>query len=53
MQAVGLEWLYRLWLEPRRLLYRYATTNPHALLLLLTRSRLPANAPAQWQAGRR
>jgi N-acetylglucosaminyldiphosphoundecaprenol N-acetyl-beta-D-mannosaminyltransferase len=39
MQAAGLEWLYRTWLEPRRLLVRYALTNPHALYLLLTRSR--------------
>jgi N-acetylglucosaminyldiphosphoundecaprenol N-acetyl-beta-D-mannosaminyltransferase len=36
MQSVGLEWLYRLAQEPRRLLYRYLTTNPHALYLLLT-----------------
>lgn len=36
MQAAGLEWLYRVGLEPRRLLYRYLTTNPHALYLLLT-----------------
>jgi N-acetylglucosaminyldiphosphoundecaprenol N-acetyl-beta-D-mannosaminyltransferase len=39
MQAAGLEWLYRTWLEPRRLLVRYALTNPHAAYLLLTRSR--------------
>jgi N-acetylglucosaminyldiphosphoundecaprenol N-acetyl-beta-D-mannosaminyltransferase len=38
MQAVGLEWLHRLALEPRRLFYRYLTTNPHALYVLLTRS---------------
>jgi N-acetylglucosaminyldiphosphoundecaprenol N-acetyl-beta-D-mannosaminyltransferase len=37
MQSAGLEWLYRLALEPRRLLYRYLTTNPHALYLLLAR----------------
>jgi exopolysaccharide biosynthesis WecB/TagA/CpsF family protein len=37
MQFVGLEWLYRVLLEPRRLLYRYLTTNPHALYLLLTK----------------
>jgi UDP-N-acetyl-D-mannosaminuronic acid transferase (WecB/TagA/CpsF family) len=36
MQAAGLEWLYRLGLEPRRLFLRYLTTNPHALYLLLT-----------------
>jgi exopolysaccharide biosynthesis WecB/TagA/CpsF family protein len=36
MQAAGLEWLYRLALEPRRLFLRYLTTNPHALYVLLT-----------------
>jgi exopolysaccharide biosynthesis WecB/TagA/CpsF family protein len=35
MQAAGLEWAYRLALEPRRLAFRYLTTNPHALYLLL------------------
>ena len=38
MQVAGLEWLYRLRLEPRRLFRRYALTNPHALFLLMTRS---------------
>jgi exopolysaccharide biosynthesis WecB/TagA/CpsF family protein len=38
MQRAGLEWLYRLWREPRRLFLRYALTNPHALYLLLTRT---------------
>ncbi len=38
MQAAGLEWLYRLALEPTRLLVRYLTTNPHALYLLLTQT---------------
>jgi N-acetylglucosaminyldiphosphoundecaprenol N-acetyl-beta-D-mannosaminyltransferase len=36
MQAAGLEWLHRLALDPRRLLLRYLTTNPHALYVLLT-----------------
>ena len=39
MQRVGLEWAYRLWNEPRRLFVRYATTNPHALFVLLTSMR--------------
>lgn len=39
MRAVGLEWLFRLWLEPNRLFWRYVTTNPKAIYLLLTRSR--------------
>jgi exopolysaccharide biosynthesis WecB/TagA/CpsF family protein len=41
MQAAGLEWLHRLALEPRRLLFRYLTTNPHAIFVLLTSSRSP------------
>jgi exopolysaccharide biosynthesis WecB/TagA/CpsF family protein len=39
MQRASLEWAYRLWLEPRRLFWRYAVTNPHAILLLATRTR--------------
>ncbi|MBR0870347.1 WecB/TagA/CpsF family glycosyltransferase [Bradyrhizobium tropiciagri] len=39
MQAVGLEWAWRLWLEPRRLFWRYLTTNPHALYLLFNKTR--------------
>ena len=39
MQKFGLEWLFRIAQEPRRLLWRYLTTNPHAVWLLLTRSR--------------
>ena len=35
----GLEWLYRLAREPRRLFWRYAVTNPRALCLMLTRTR--------------
>jgi len=38
MQQVGLEWLWRAGLEPRRLGWRYLKTNPTALYLLLTRS---------------
>jgi exopolysaccharide biosynthesis WecB/TagA/CpsF family protein len=34
MQSVGLEWAWRIWLEPRRLFWRYLTTNPRALYLL-------------------
>jgi N-acetylglucosaminyldiphosphoundecaprenol N-acetyl-beta-D-mannosaminyltransferase len=39
MQNAGLEWVWRIWLEPRRLFWRYLTTNPRALYLLLNRSR--------------
>ncbi len=28
MQRIGLEWLFRVWREPRRLAGRYASTNP-------------------------
>jgi exopolysaccharide biosynthesis WecB/TagA/CpsF family protein len=38
MQAVGLQWLFHLMLEPRRLFWRYAATNPLAIFLLLTRT---------------
>jgi len=38
MQAAGLEWLFRVLLEPKRLFWRYAVTNPLALFLLLTRT---------------
>ena len=34
VQKLGFEWLYRLMLEPQRLLKRYVTTNPHALLII-------------------
>jgi N-acetylglucosaminyldiphosphoundecaprenol N-acetyl-beta-D-mannosaminyltransferase len=39
MQHAGLEWVWRIWLEPHRLFWRYLTTNPRALYLLLNRSR--------------
>jgi N-acetylglucosaminyldiphosphoundecaprenol N-acetyl-beta-D-mannosaminyltransferase len=38
MQAAGLEWLFRLLKEPKRLFWRYAVTNPVAMFLLLTRT---------------
>jgi N-acetylglucosaminyldiphosphoundecaprenol N-acetyl-beta-D-mannosaminyltransferase len=38
MINAGLEWAYRLYLEPARLAGRYLLTNPHALYLLLTRT---------------
>jgi N-acetylglucosaminyldiphosphoundecaprenol N-acetyl-beta-D-mannosaminyltransferase len=38
MQAAGLEWAHRIYLEPRRLAGRYLMTNPHALFLLLTQT---------------
>jgi N-acetylglucosaminyldiphosphoundecaprenol N-acetyl-beta-D-mannosaminyltransferase len=39
MQDNGLEWVYRMGREPRRLLLRYLTTSPHAAMLMLTRQK--------------
>lgn len=39
MQQAGIEWLWRICLEPRRLFWRYLSTNPLALYLIATRSR--------------
>lgn len=39
MQAAGLEWAYRVWREPRRLAWRYLTTNPHAAYHLIRANR--------------
>jgi len=38
MQRASLEWAFRIWLEPRRLFWRYAVTNPKAVWLMATRS---------------
>jgi exopolysaccharide biosynthesis WecB/TagA/CpsF family protein len=46
MQDHGLEWLYRLAREPRRLFWRYAVTNPIAIFLLLTRTNVLPQAEA-------
>ncbi len=37
VQNIGLEWLWRVYQEPRRLAWRYIKTNPRALYLLLTK----------------
>jgi exopolysaccharide biosynthesis WecB/TagA/CpsF family protein len=39
MQSWGLEWLHRMLTGPRQLIWRYLTTNPHALYLMLTKTR--------------
>lgn len=39
MQNAGLEWLYRVMREPRRLFWRYFITNPHSIYLMATRSK--------------
>lgn len=38
MQRLGLEWAFRVGLEPKRLGWRYLTTNPTAMFMILTRS---------------
>ncbi len=38
MQDHALEWAYRLWLEPRRLFWRYVTTNIATIVLLALRT---------------
>jgi exopolysaccharide biosynthesis WecB/TagA/CpsF family protein len=43
MQQAGLEWAWRIWLEPRRLFWRYLTTNPRALYLLVNKSKPSAS----------
>jgi exopolysaccharide biosynthesis WecB/TagA/CpsF family protein len=42
IQKAGFEWAYRVVLEPRRLLWRYMTTNPYAAYHLI---RLHSDAP--------
>ena len=39
MQKAGLEWLHRLWREPKRLFWRYLVTNPVAIAMLLLEHR--------------
>jgi exopolysaccharide biosynthesis WecB/TagA/CpsF family protein len=38
MQSAGLEWFYRALHEPKRLGWRYLTTNPHAMYVMWTDS---------------
>jgi exopolysaccharide biosynthesis WecB/TagA/CpsF family protein len=52
MQKGGLEWLFRIAIEPRRLFFRYLCTNPHAVILLLFRTaRFPANGGGSFKRG--
>jgi N-acetylglucosaminyldiphosphoundecaprenol N-acetyl-beta-D-mannosaminyltransferase len=56
MQSAGLEWLFRAATGPRRLKWRYLTTNPHALFLLATRTHASSGhtggrALAPWYRG--
>ena len=43
MQKIGLEWLHRLWREPKRLFWRYLITNTVAVVALLLKT---ASAPS-------
>jgi exopolysaccharide biosynthesis WecB/TagA/CpsF family protein len=45
LQKAGLEWLFRLMLEPRRLFLRYLVTNPIALAMLLMRTAAVGEGP--------
>lgn len=38
MRRSGMEWAHRMVTNPRKLVWRYLTTNPHALWLIATRS---------------
>ena len=46
MQQTGLEWLHRLWREPKRLFWRYLVTNPVAMAMLLLNT---ASAKSGWR----
>lgn len=39
LQRLGFEWLWRMLMEPRRLFWRYLTTNPVAIYAMLRNSR--------------
>lgn len=55
MMGAGLEWLFRLWQEPRRLWHRYLVYNPlflfHVTLELLGLRRYPPSSPDGPAAG--
>jgi N-acetylglucosaminyldiphosphoundecaprenol N-acetyl-beta-D-mannosaminyltransferase len=50
MRSRGLEWLYRLYREPRRLAYRYLYHNPRFVVAILRRP--PRRVPASKALGR-
>ncbi len=51
VQRIGFEWLWRIKEEPGRLFWRYLTTNPHAILLLIVRSATFSQIAASWRLG--
>lgn len=44
MQNSGFEWLHRMLSEPRKLFWRYITTNPHAIYCVLKHKYFPSEA---------
>jgi exopolysaccharide biosynthesis WecB/TagA/CpsF family protein len=52
MQKAGLEWLHRLWREPKRLFWRYLITNPIALTMLLLNTASMKTGNVQAEAAR-
>lgn len=51
MMRSGLEWLFRLAVEPRRLWHRYLIGNPRFILLVLCRQLLPRRSANKEQHG--
>ena len=49
MQRLGLEWLHRAWLEPRRLLWRYLSTSAIAITMILSHAVVDAFRPQRPQ----
>jgi exopolysaccharide biosynthesis WecB/TagA/CpsF family protein len=49
MQVAGLEWLHRVMLEPKRLFWRYFSTNVHAIYTMLRQS--SSLAPLEGRGG--
>lgn len=39
VQKIGFEWFYRCLREPKHVLWRYITTNPHSIFLMIKNSR--------------
>lgn len=52
MQQASLEWLYRIMQEPRRLVWRYASTNARFLLLLLSEFPFARDKPIRHEDAR-
>jgi N-acetylglucosaminyldiphosphoundecaprenol N-acetyl-beta-D-mannosaminyltransferase len=50
MQSSGTEWLHRMLTQPRKLLWRYLSTTPVALLLLLLRTSDHTDSRVQFQS---